>query len=289
MLACGSLFYRYRHGTEAVISAQGSKEEKLLGRGYDGLTMLVYFQKPTIFVKTSKTASTSSEAFLQRAIWGTDVTPVQGWQVQKNGFCTPRGHFTEAQNQGAARHFQLPWNKRIGAEEGLSISKELSIVINGNFPWSTLRRIRKLRSHSGREAIVHVLGEEFWIKALKIINIRNPFDRLVSEYFYKFRNVEEVMRPSFEDFVQTKQHDNLRAYGIDENGLVHFIRYENLAEDLDTAVHLMGLSPPTGIPTFKSNIRPQDRRDYRVMFSEISRAHVEKVYKATLDQFSYSF
>lgn len=251
--------------------------------------MLVYFPRPTIFVKTPKTAGTSSEAFLQSAIWGTEAIHSQGWQVHKNGFCTPRLNRAGAVERGLSRYFWPPWKKRSGAQSELSLSKELSIVLNGNFPWSTLGKISKLRNHSSREKIIQVLGKEFYLKALKIINIRNPFDRLVSEYFYKFRNVEEVIRPSFEDFVQTKQHDNLRAYGIDDNGLVHFIQYENLAKDLNTAVHLMGLSPPTGIPTLNSSIRPQDTRDYRVMFTEISRAHVEKVYKTTLDQFSYSF
>jgi hypothetical protein len=251
--------------------------------------MLVYFENPTIFVKTPKTASTSSEAFLQAAIWGADVTHVQGWHVQKNGFCTPRFSGAGTQDKGIARHFQPPWNVRTGAERGLSISQEISIVLNGQFPWSALGRVRKLKNHSGRQEIVHALGEEFWIKALKVFNIRNPFDRLVSEYYFKFRTLAEVKRPSFEDFIHTIQHDNLRSFGIYDDGLVHFIRYENLLEDLNTAAHLMGLSPATWIPSFKSNIRPQDTRDYRVMFTEGSRAHVEKIYKTTLDQFSYSF
>jgi hypothetical protein len=252
--------------------------------------MLVYFPRPTIFVKTSKTAGTSSEAFLQSAIWGTEVSHSQGWQVQKNGFCTPRMNRAEAKERGLSRYFQPPWKKRSGAESELSLSKELLIVLNGHFPWSTLGRISLLRSHSGRKEIVQVLGEEFWIKAFKITNIRNPFDRLVSEYFaVRGRNLEEVIKPSFEDFVLTKQHDNLQSFGVDDDGLVHFIRYENLATDLNAAVHLMGLSPPAEIPTFKSNIRPQDTRDYKLMFTDVSRAHVEKVYKTTLDQFSYSF
>lgn len=225
--------------------------------------MLVSFRHNLIFIKSWKTAGTSSEAYLQEALWGFLPGHSQGWKVYKDGFCTPRG-----------------------ASQRPSIAQQLKIVAAGRLPWNSFGKISRLRNHSRPDQIRDSLGGNFWGKSKKIVNVRNPFDLLVSGYF--FHHPSPQNRPDFEEW--------LRGHGLkpfpflshlDDSWTV--IRYESLQEDLNQAVISMGMTAPGQLPRHKTAIRPAESKDYRDLYTPGTRRIVENRYGDWLEVFGYRF
>lgn len=229
--------------------------------------MLVHYKIPLIFVKSFKTASSTSEAFLQAALWGGTPPEHQGWKIERDGFCT----------------FRLPGSHDLRPDQALSIA------LRGKFPLTSVGRIRRLQHHAMRDEIIPALGHNFWNKSQKIVNIRNPFDWAVSLYYFTFHETAPSDVPPFEDWVlRWGFHPPLRW--ITEPGQsLTLIRYENLEHDLAKTIESLGIVVPESIPTFKMGIRPRETQDYRAMYTKRSRAHVEDRFKTYLSAFDYSF
>ena len=121
---------------------------------------VVSYKLKLVFVKSRKTAGTSSEAFIQQALRGGGVTHEQGWEIYRDGICTPRLSI-----------------------ERPSVLQRLKIVAAGRLPWKSFGRVVHLRNHSAPEQIRDALGSKFWENSTKIINVRNPFDQVLSRFF----------------------------------------------------------------------------------------------------------
>lgn len=222
-----------------------------------------------MFVKTKKTAGTSSEAYLQEALWGHPPGHSVGWQVERDGFCTPRSD-----------RAQTP------SGESLAKTQEASIVFSGRLPWKSFGRIRHLRNHSSHNQIREALGDKFWETSQKIFNVRNPFDLLVSDYFFSTKSSQN--KPNFSDWILGLKSRNLQIPSVlDESWSP--IRYEYLHEDLSSAVQSMGLPAPDELPSYKSGIRPAGTRQYRDFYTLREREIVENLYGDWLQNFGYRF
>jgi hypothetical protein len=225
--------------------------------------MLVSFRSNVVFIKTPKTAGTSSEAYFQEALWGYVPGHAQGWKVHKDGFCTPRGR-----------------------RERPSIAQQFKIVVAGKLPWNSLGKIPRLHNHSRPDQIRDSLGGKFWGNAKKIVNVRNPFDLLVSSYFFNHPSPQN--RPDFEEWLRGRvgRPFPFLSY-LDDSWSV--IRYESLQEDLRRAVISMGLPVPDQLPRHKSGIRPAESKDYRDLYTPGTRRIVEELYGDWLRVLGYSF
>lgn len=226
--------------------------------------MLVSFRHNLIFIKSWKTAGTSSEVYLQQALWGFVPGAAQGWKVYKDGFCTPRG----------------------GGPKRLSIAQQFKIVGAGRLPWNCFGKIGRLRNHSVPDQIRDSLGGNFWGNSKKIVNVRNPFDLLVSGYF--FQNRSRQNRPDFEEWLRGlgKKPFPFLSH-LDDSWTV--IRYESLQDDLSQAVISMGMTAPSQLPRLKTAIRPAESKDYRDFYTPGTRRIVENRYGDWLEVFGYRF
>jgi hypothetical protein len=128
--------------------------------------------------------------------------------------------------------------------------------------------------------------------------VRNPFDRLVSEYYYqKFnRNIPfndyvlHIVKPAF-DFGKLEEWFSFHLLPqfdficINNEIRCDFLgKFESLEEDYNKVCKILGVEKAL-LPHYKKSLR----KDYRSYYNDASRAIVEKYYKKDLDEFDYTF
>ncbi len=90
-------------------------------------------------------------------------------------------------------------------------------------------------NHMPASLLKERLSEKIWNNYSKIAIIRNPFDYMVSSYFWELNTKKKKIDLTFEDYVLKKKDKvkaNQKIYKIDnENIIDHMIRYDKL--DLD--------------------------------------------------------
>jgi len=201
--------------------------------------MIVSHRHRFIFLKTAKTAGTSLEIAL-------------------SGICGPRDILTEISPddeatraglgyRGAQNHL-VPWSK-------LSPRGWARIAVRGSRP------IRFV-NHTSAADLRAGLPAHVWRDYYKFTIVRNPWDRMVSLYFYMARKYAPM--PSFDDYVVRNPErvlDNWRQYTLDGRpALDGVIRFEAFDETIAQVSREAGL--PEGIlDVFRSQNAKMQFRD----------------------------
>lgn len=87
----------------------------------------------------------------------------------------------------------------------------------------------KWKHHKDAKAIKKDLGKKIFDEYLKFCVIRNPYDKMVSLYYWNKSKLP------FKEFVKTTDNNNLKVHSIDEKSVCdYFIRYEYLEDDIKT-------------------------------------------------------
>ncbi len=150
-----------------------------------------------------------------------------------------------------------------------------------------------------------VVDRRYFDRAFKFAFVRNPFDRLVSLFFYlkKVKRVETPEALTFEEFcraIAAGKHPRVGLYNwrglsqcnpmcdwlLDDSGrlLPDFLgRFETLTEDFQAICKLIGIAER--IP----HENKTEHRPYRDYYTAETRGIVETVYRRDLDRFGYSF
>ena len=134
----------------------------------------------------------------------------------------------------------------------------------------------------------------------KFTTERNPFDKVVSLYFYYTKMFREKM-PSFEDWILNMPR---KIKGIknpswtvcynwplytenDEVMMDYIVLYEHLEEELEYVGEVIG----SEIKPYRMNTshRPNNKRDYREFYNKKTRKAVEDYFKKEIEYFGYSF
>jgi len=230
--------------------------------------MLVNFDPAVIFIKDTKTAGTTTEAVLEEAMWGVRGENLQGWKASRAGFCPPRG---------------------VVHQPDLGCIGQILIASTTNLPISSLGRVRRLRNHSSPKDIREAVGERFWNRAIKVVNLRNPFDMEVSAYYFRLRGTLDKVRPSFTEWVGAEGEKKWDNWIANVDSTWQFIRYETLESDITSFLNNLGFATPEFLPTYKSGIRPGASRDYRAMYTPEARSQVELRHRDYLERFNYEF
>jgi len=135
-----------------------------------------------------------------------------------------------------------------------------------------------------------------WNNYFKFGNIRNPWDRAVSSYFFKKdtrHNIPHDM--SFEDFIKHKKHGKPKSlyewFCIDElqvdyKSNMYFIRYENLYKDILKICDILNLKPKEKLQHQKKSNR---NTDYRTYYNEETKQIVEEIYQDDIRFFNYTY
>lgn len=114
---------------------------------------------------------------------------------------------------------------------------------------------------------------------------RNPFDEMVSRYFYqKHIAKKEGRNERFAKVVHSWCHANDDFY---VNDIDFFIRYEQLDKDYKIVCKKLGI-PYAPLPRMKIGFRPE-KVSYKDLFTVNLRKYIEKECKSTFDRFGYKW
>jgi len=230
--------------------------------------MIISHKYKFIFIKTNKTAGTSIEIALSKFCGEGDiitpVTPDDEVTRRNLGYLGPQNYFAPFSDY----HF-------------------------GDFVRLVLHRDKKMRfyNHISAKRIRHLVGDSVWNNYYKFCVERNPWDRLVSLYYW--RNKVEP-RPTISEFLESGVPKILKTrgfecYTIDGAVVVDNVcRFENLEEELERIRVRLGLPERIELPRAKSSSR-KDRRSYRDILSEDQKETIRELFKEEIALLGYEY
>jgi hypothetical protein len=144
---------------------------------------------------------------------------------------------------------------------------------------------KKYRNHMGIQKIKE-LHPDCFKSYFKFCIVRNPFDLVVSAYFFKKKK-----NLSFEQFVE-KLKDNFNWGRMSIDGKLqmdYYIKYENLQEDIEKVCKILNIKNYNldSLPNYKSGLRTDT--DYKKFYNNKTRKIVENLFEKQLKTFGYTF
>lgn len=125
--------------------------------------------------------------------------------------------------------------------------------------------------HAGAASARNHLGPQVWESYFTFAFERNPWDRMVSLYWWRMRGAPaDAPRPSFREFVEAMhsgdrarmratratKHSNWHIYTIEDQLAVdHLGRYETLADDFRFVLDKVGITGTGDLPLSKHQVR----------------------------------
>ena len=221
--------------------------------------MLCSHEKKFIYSRTRKTASTSVEIFFQR-------------------FCLPEGVLPQSHD-----------TKQIITESGIVGSREKELLLSkppdfyNHMPISEIRR---------------KLGREIFDTYYKFCTMRNPFDKVVSHFWWKMRNTLDSSNEAFPKIKGRFAKFVLQNFGglndrpifmIEGHSVVdEFIRYEHLATDIEKVCNTLGIDFSAEIlGNYKSSFRKRAEH-FAEYYDTVTKRLVEVEFSWEINRFKYS-
>jgi len=218
--------------------------------------MLISHRYKFIFFKAKKVSGTSTEAYLER-------------------YC-----LSEEEEKTHSHNHNI---KELVTENGIIGSR---ITHNKVMLWYNHKKPMEIKKD---------IGENIFNSYKKITNIRNPYDVVVSYYFYKSYGVGQLnSRPTvsgFENFLKTNLDffiDN-KDYWIMNGEFFNdfYIRQENLEEDLFNLLGNLNLpNYDQEIPTYKVI---KNRPHYSEFFNDSTKKIIDDNFSDIIEKFNYKF
>jgi len=150
-------------------------------------------------------------------------------------------------------------------------------------------------NHMPAVDIRNKVGQKSWDNYFKFCVIRNPFDRLVSMFFFRKEkgliDIKGFVDPieGFKEWI-TKgvPVPDREQYEVEGNVCIdYFIRYENIEEGIKFVCDKLAVPfEPARIPRLKAGIRDQ-AIDLRRFYSEEIIQSVQKLYEFEINEFGY--
>jgi hypothetical protein len=228
--------------------------------------MIVSHQHEFIFLKTFKTAGTSIEIALSQYCGPDDIiTPILGADEairRELGYRGPQ-HLIVPYSAYGARD----WARRIVHRTRLCY-----------------------REHMRAPEVRRYVGPRVWDRYLKFTVERSPWDKVISAYYWRHRNVPPPWEPLHEWVVSDRAHvRGFEVYSIDGRVAVdRVLRYESLPEDLAEVAAQIGLPGPLRLPEAKRDTR-HDRRHYREVLDDAARTAIASEYAREIALMGYEF
>lgn len=199
--------------------------------------MIISHKHKFIYIKTPKTAGTSTELFLEQFCdQGDIITPI--WPRESNWNHRPRNH--------------------------------------ANFS-----------SHIKPISIKNKIGKDIFDLYYKFCNVRNPWDRLVSNFFW-FKKFNRHI--TFDKYCELSGHISMeRYYQINNTPIINgYIKYENLVEDTIHILNQIGIKI-SNIEQFPKSKIMRKSKEYRSFFNRKQIDIVATACKDEIDRFGYSW
>jgi hypothetical protein len=160
------------------------------------------------------------------------------------------------------------------------------------------------KRHLTAKEIIDRVGERAWAQAYKFAFVRNPWDKVVSQYEFRVRTNKTRMgehRIAFKDWVLRTLGEHRDAQYVDRPRLflpqVEWLkdhagrveiqrigRFEHLTRDFVEICDVLGIAPE--IPHLNQSTRRTHYRDY---YDKETAEVVARWYRADIERFGYAF
>ena len=212
-----------------------SSAPEVTGASWYNFAVIVSHRWKFIFVKTRKTAGTSIEHFLLPHL-GPDDAIRSVDERHTTGRFNPLPELRSHPDRSNARLTLEQWARQVRFYEHIPA-------------WRLRNRV----------------GHSVWDEYTTFCFERNPWDKLVSFYFWRTKNHADPV--DFETWVRTTPGLSAWSqYTIDDEVAVDVVcRYESIQDDLAAMLDRIGLDVPVVLPNDKGGHRPAD--DGGVLFS----------------------
>lgn len=227
--------------------------------------MIISHSRKFIFLKTRKTAGTSVEIALSAICGPGDVITT----------ISPRDEEMRArQTNRSAQNFHVPFGRYSGRDWG-------RLVIKG--------KRQRFYNHNPAAHVLDYVDPEIWQEYFKFCFERNPWDKVVSSYFWEKKRAPDLEFSSFVLSGRANKVCDFDLYSMSSEIVVDRVyRYENLEHDLQDAYSRLGVSAEPALPRAKGGVRGV-RGDYRKMFDDQTRDKVARVFAREIAHFGYEF
>ena len=145
----------------------------------------------------------------------------------------------------------------------------------------------KFEDTMSAEEIKSNIPLEYWEEYTKFSVVRNPWDRMISAWFWQTRNDNR-------DLLIFLSQPALRPISMSEQLTVNdsictdfLIRYENLNDDYKKVCKLLKISP-VKLPHAKSGYKPKDTH-YTKYYDGYTKNIIETKFKDDINNFGYKF
>ena len=239
--------------------------------------MIVLHEPGIIFLKSRKTAGSSLEIALSAfAQSGDIITPIDAND----------GDDRARENLG----YPGPMNYEKSSPEicARPTFRDLRKKIKG-------KEIAKYHHHCSASRARFHLGKKCWRQLTKVSIVRNPWDYLVSSYYWGNRDKDKL--PDFQSWCLANirlADRNHRQYFIGHRCVIdRFIRYENFTDDLIALEKefesLSGLANKFSGMTAKRGVRPKSGPSIADLFSEAPKVDrlVRRKCRFEIEKFGY--
>ena len=231
--------------------------------------MIISHKYKFIFLKTQKTAGTSIEIALSK-FCGTDdiitpISPIEDEKFRENlGYPGPQNYLAPITD------YRIP-----------DILKWLKAG----------KRKYRFFNHMPAKEVKKLIGKKIWNNYYKFCFERNPWDRVISKYYWRFRNKQRPTLSTFiySDKILTLKKRGFWLYTIDgEIAVDKVCRYEYINEELEKIRTMLGIPGKLELPDAKSGFR-KDKRHYRDILNEEEKEKIAEIFNDEINLFGYEF
>lgn len=240
--------------------------------------MIASFEHGFIFIKTRKTAGTAIELVLSSLCGAADIiTPIhpddekirqaKGWRGPQNfrvGPASASGHEGVLERGDEADYQEMMKGHPTGDE------------YFNHMPASLARRM---------------LGEDFWRKAHKWTIERHPYEKAVSQAYWKMwfmGRPQADFQPVLDELIAREEIDNRDLYTIDgEVALDEIIRQEDLPGSFNAVLAKSGLRFDGPLPRAKT-VQRADRRPAAEILTERQKEAIYETCRETFELMGYA-
>lgn len=229
--------------------------------------MIISHQHKFIFIKTQKTAGTSTEIALSR-ICGPDdiITPLSPEEEKIRKDLGYRG----------AQNYIIPFSQY----------KKLD--------WMKLAYFRKRMSffhHMSAHQIMWYLNSDTWDSYYKFCFERNPWDKVVSYYYFHegYKSYKSI-----KEFLLSGEGGDMRGFDLYNQGGIPLVdkvfKFEEIEAGLNELSKRFNLQEPLKLPSYraKGDIR-KDKRHYREILTQEEADIIAKIFAREIKYFAYVY
>ncbi len=231
--------------------------------------MIISHKYKFIFVKTRKTAGSSTQMYLSR-------------------LCSKEDIFTPMDR---AEQFYVPRNCR-------GLYNPLSVINKGSKRKGIFKQLwwfftlKKFRSHISAQEIQALVTDRTWNEYYKFAIERNPWDKVLSHYHYSRQRFKKYSNMSLDDFISYDELPyNYHMY-TDQNGklmLDRIIHYENLIEELEEVFNLLGIPFEGDLNANEKSHYRTDKKSYKDIYNEEQVNKIGLLFDNEILMHSYKF